>query len=425
MNQLGHQQPNSSNFVLGSLPQTTYNNNFRSAAPSLPLRGGYSGYSAGHRGPTPHSHHHTHHAQHHAKKCPAAADMNTGSNMSNYDTNPVGALQERFQSRGITPQYRVVQAEGASHAPTFSFQVILGDLTATGSGSSKKQAKHAAARAMLDKLDGRVPAQDGQTPLPPVQDNNAGAGAGQAPGNTVGALQELCVKAGYPMPTYDLGTVGGQPHQRNFSMHCCCGNMREEGQGGSKKDAKREAAQKMMDRLKAQGPNNGLAAQVNDTAATSTAQGIDEETINKLQNLKVETLNSVSSQKVAAFYRKLQTAGGNKLAALHVTSLKVRTNDYVAMLGDLGKEQKFEVTYVEEEEKSDDDMVQCLVQLSTLPVAVCYGVGSDVKSANNDAARHALNYLKMMTKRSIAQNPPQPNETGGPATPGLQQPAKK
>ena len=79
--------------------------------------------------------------------------------MSNYETNPVGALQvklfmmvvvvmimimkilvkiflvaiiliiskfqERFQSRGITPQYRVVQAEGASHAPTFSFQVTV------------------------------------------------------------------------------------------------------------------------------------------------------------------------------------------------------------------------------------------------------------------------------------------------------------
>ena len=116
--------------------------------------------------------------------------------MSNYETNPVGALQERFQSRGITPQYRVVQAEGASHAPTFSFQVllvsikdrrfikdilkvILGDLTSTGSGSSKKQAKHSAARVMLDKLDGRVPAQDGQTPLPPVADTANGP---QAPG---------------------------------------------------------------------------------------------------------------------------------------------------------------------------------------------------------------------------------------------------
>ena len=82
-------------------------------------------------------------------------------------------------------------------------KVILGDLTSTGSGSSKKQAKHAAARAMLDKLDGRVPAQDGQTPPPPVADTANGP---QAPGNTVGALQELCVKHGYPMPTYDLGT---------------------------------------------------------------------------------------------------------------------------------------------------------------------------------------------------------------------------
>ena len=40
----------------------------------------------------------------------------------------------------------------------------------------------------------------------------------QAPGNTVGSLQELCVKHGYPMPTYGMGPVGGQPHQRNFAM---------------------------------------------------------------------------------------------------------------------------------------------------------------------------------------------------------------
>ena len=42
------------------------------------------------------------------------------------------------------------------------------------------------------------------------------------------------------------------------------------------------------------------------------------------------------------------------------------------MLGELGKEQKFEVTYVEVEEKNDDDQIQCLVQLSTLPVAVSW-----------------------------------------------------
>ena len=44
----------------------------------------------------------------------------------------------------------------------------------------------------------------------------------------------------------------------------------------------------------------------------------------------------------------------------------------MGMLGDLGKEQKFEVTYVEVEEKNDEDQTQCLVQLSTLPVAVSF-----------------------------------------------------
>ena len=49
----------------------------------------------------------------------------------------------------------------------------------------------------------------------------------QAPGNTVGALQELCVKHGYPMPTYAMGPVGGQPHQRNFAMGKDVANAKE------------------------------------------------------------------------------------------------------------------------------------------------------------------------------------------------------
>jgi len=381
MNQISHQQHHpqhtGSNFVLGGPAvytqqphPNTFNttNNFRpGVATNRPT---YNSYNTKLTGKEP----------------------NTMSR-SSYETNPVGALQERFQSRGITPQYRVVQAEGASHAPTFSFQVILGDLTATGSGSSKKQAKHSAARAMLDKLDGRVPAQDGQTPLPPVTDNTNGP---QAPGNTVGGLQELCVKHGYPMPTYDLGAVGGQPHQRNFTIMCCVGKMRESGAGGSKKDAKRESAQKMIDKLKTMGPNSAPAS-----VSEVTQLEVDDELLNKMTTLKVETLNSGASQKVASFYRKLQSSGGTSLAKLHMTSLKGKGIDYVVMLGELGKEQKFEVTYVEVEEKNDDDQIQCLVQLSTLPVAVCYGVGNDIKSANNDAARNALNYLKMMTKRTV------------------------
>ena len=44
-----------------------------------------------------------------------------------------------------------------------------------GSGSSKKQAKHNAARAMLDKLDGRALIQDGIQPMPAVLPPGVGA----------------------------------------------------------------------------------------------------------------------------------------------------------------------------------------------------------------------------------------------------------
>merc|ERR1719312_890176 len=298
--------------------------------------------------------------------------------MSNYETNPVGALQERFQSRGITPAYQVVQAEGASHAPTFSFQVILGELTSTGTGSRKKQAKHAAARAMLDKLDGRVPAQDGQQPLPPLPDTNGS----QAPGNKVGGLQELCVKHGFPMPTYSMGVVGGQPHQRNFAITCTVGKLKENGAGGSKKDAKREAAQKMIDKLKSLGANGPEQVEL-------TAE--DEELISKMSTVKVDALTTEASEK---------NASGKCLIKLHTTQLNSRNIDHLALLDEISKEHKFEVTYVEVEEKTEEGEVQCLVQISTLPVAVCYAVGKDYNKAKIEAARMALNYLKLMTKKT-------------------------
>ena len=89
---------------------------------------------------------------------------------------------------------------------------------------------------------------------------------------------------------------------------------------------------------------------------------------------KVETLNSAASQKVASFYRKLQSSGGGSLAKLHMTSLKSRAR-ILTMLAcwenwEKNKSLRFEVTYVEVEEKNDEDQIQCLVQLSTLPVAV-------------------------------------------------------
>ena len=45
----------------------------------------------------------------------------------------------------------------------------------------------------------------------------------------------------------------------------------------------------------------------------------------------------------------------------------------MVFLQEIATEHQFEVTYVDIEEKTYSGRYQCLVQLSTLPVAVCQG----------------------------------------------------
>ena len=169
------------------------------------------------------------------------------------DTNPVGALQERYQSRGIFPNYRVVQVEGMSHNPFFTYEVNIDGMNAIGTGKSKKEAKHSAAKAMLDKLDGRVPA------LPPTtmpKENPAKAQASQAapndengnsPTNPIGSLQEYCVK--YRFPNYRVVQVEGMSHNPFFTYEVNIDGMNAIGTGKSKKEAKHSAAKAMLDKL--------------------------------------------------------------------------------------------------------------------------------------------------------------------------------
>ena len=270
--------------------------------------------------------------------------------MAQYETNPVGSLQERFQSRGIPPNYKVVQTEGASHCPTFTFQVFIGDMMAVGVGNSKKQAKHAAARNMLDKLDGREPSQPttpGQTvqgtggptgtiisttgengiPIKTEELMNEGVildGQDNA-GNTIGQLQEHCVRHGLPMPTYDLSCVGGQPHQRSFTINCRVGCLSISGEGTSKKDAKREAATKMWQRLKVLGNSalhlvtgsengNGVVHSTESVTGVGTIvevgdQGLDTEFVKmELDKMKIDTLTPKHSKAIQQFYKGLKVS---------------------------------------------------------------------------------------------------------------------
>jgi ribonuclease III len=69
-------------------------------------------------------------------------------------TDPKSALQEFLQSRGMAPgNYHVIAESGPDHQKTFRVEVrIAGQITAMGSGRTKKEAEQSAAIAALIQL---------------------------------------------------------------------------------------------------------------------------------------------------------------------------------------------------------------------------------------------------------------------------------
>ncbi|XP_015599552.1 interferon-inducible double-stranded RNA-dependent protein kinase activator A isoform X4 [Cephus cinctus] len=315
---------------------------------------------------------------------------------------PVSVLQELLSRRGTTPKYELVQIEGAIHEPTFRYRVTVTDVvdpivSAMGTGRSKKEAKHAAAKAVLDKLIG-VNTETADAPLPNsipdsqnLQELQGGYGEDKVIGNPIGSLQEMCMTRHWPPPKYTTEGEAGLPHERQFTIVCSILKYRQVGQGKSKKLAKRQAAQKMWQALRdTPGIDDEEIIQRNANVSACYAD---------LKDSKISTLTTPHSHKVSQFHKNLKSSTGVKLCQLQNTCLNDGDVNLVQFLQEIASEQQFEVTYVDIEEKSISGKCQCLVQLSTLPVAVCYGCGLTSKDAQASAAQNALEYLKIMTKK--------------------------
>ncbi|XP_037047381.1 RISC-loading complex subunit tarbp2-like isoform X2 [Bradysia coprophila] len=308
---------------------------------------------------------------------------------------PVSVLQELLSRQGITPSYELVQIEGAIHEPTFRYRVSYGDKDAMGAGKSKKEAKHAAAKNLIDKMTG-APFNESNT-------NNSSNGnldsSNSSLGNPIGWLQELCMARRWPPPTYETELEVGLPHERQFTIACVVLKHREIGQGKSKKVAKRSAANKMWIKLQETPLDQGQINQVLDEDGNVEIRVVN--ILNRYSDLKdvrVPILTNQHVGKVSQFHKSLKARFGKSLADLQTSCLNDKDVNFVQFLQEIANEHQFEVTYVDIEEKTYSGRCQCLVQLSTLPVAVCQGSGATTKDAQSHAARNALEYLKIMTK---------------------------
>ncbi len=230
-------------------------------------------------------------------------------------------------------------------------------------------------------------------------------------GNPVGELQELCMNRRTQPPVYEVSLEEGQPHERRFVIVCSVGKQKEAGFGKSKKLAKRQAANKMLRRLKEQPAENadcgsggiggvdggGSGAFVDDDelalGIVSAARGV----LNAQPSIPGGT-KQAQALRVANFYKNLKPLPGTQLQGLQELSCEQLKEDPSGRLDKICAEQDILVTYVQLEEVSKLGERMCLLQLSTAPVAVCFGTGEDEEAARKASSLNALQFLAVMTR---------------------------
>ncbi|XP_059157087.1 RISC-loading complex subunit tarbp2-like [Physella acuta] len=306
---------------------------------------------------------------------------------------PISYLQEYATKHAITPQYDLIANEGAVHEPTFIMRVTVGEnAVATGKGSSKKKAKHAAAQNALNILLG-------VTPNVQVEVKEEVEVVDEEVGNPIGELQEFTQKKLLKPPIYEFITEQGPPHAKEFICNIKLGKFTDKGTGRSKKTAKRTAAANMLAQLKAISQDKEAEKALEDSDEDEEIPlGFEKSTFTGLKQSKgkAKTVNPQSALEIQRFYDKVMVAGG-KQARGQGQSLTPPTN-YCQMLQEIAEVQRFEVQYFDIKDDSSMGMNQCLVQLSTSPVAVCQGTGPIMDEAHANAAHNALQYLRIMIK---------------------------
>ncbi|XP_027561226.1 RISC-loading complex subunit TARBP2 isoform X1 [Chiroxiphia lanceolata] len=323
---------------------------------------------------------------------------------------PISLLQEYGTRLGRTPGYDLLKAEGQAHQPNFTFRVTLGDISCTGQGPSKKAAKHKAAEVALRLLRGggaMLEPPEHSSPFPPEPPAEPGpAAAPPAPAvpppsprgpplemktpvsppqsecNPVGALQELVVQKGWRLPEYTVTQESGPAHRKEFTMTCRVERFVEIGSGTSKKLAKRNAAAKMLVRI------HNVPMEPRDG---SEAEGEEDQF-----NMTCPRLEGLRGRAPGCTWDSLRNSAGEKLGQLRSRGGAPAPGGACALLQELSEEQSFAISYLDIDALSLSGLHQCLVELSTQPTTVCHGAAPSRDGARAQAARNALQYLRIM-----------------------------
>ncbi|XP_024229727.1 double-stranded RNA-binding protein Staufen homolog 1 isoform X1 [Oncorhynchus tshawytscha] len=180
-----------------------------------------------------------------------------GEDTENFNKSEISQVFEIALKRNMPVNFEVLKEAGPPHMKSFMVCVAVGEFCGEGEGKSKKIAKKLAATAVLEELRRLPQLSPSMEKIQPARikkktksiiklQTSPEYGQGMNPISRLAQIQQAKKEK---EPEYSMMTERGLPRRREFVMQVTvCGHCAE-GLGPSKKVAKRNAAEKMLELL--------------------------------------------------------------------------------------------------------------------------------------------------------------------------------
>ncbi|XP_019751346.1 double-stranded RNA-binding protein Staufen homolog 1 isoform X1 [Hippocampus comes] len=183
------------------------------------------------------------------------SEVNEEPEEENLNKSEISQVFEIALKRNLPVNFEVLKEEGPPHIKSFVVRVAVGEFTGEGEGKSKKIAKRLAAAAVLGDLKRLPHIPSMEKTLPRIKKKTKSIiklqtspeyGQGMNPISRLAQIQQAKKEK---EPEYSMVTERGLPRRREFIMQVRVCGQSAEGMGPSKKVAKKNAAEKMLELL--------------------------------------------------------------------------------------------------------------------------------------------------------------------------------
>lgn len=165
--------------------------------------------------------------------------------------SPISEVYEIASKRKMKIDFEVVSSTGPPHHRTFVTTVTVGEFKASGEGPSKKVSKHLASSKVLEELRNLAPLAKSQATSRLYKHGGYGKKATKEldPSlNPISLLGQLRQRRKETLPVYTLISEEGI-RNKEFTLQVQVDSHTARGSGANKKEAKKNAAEAMLQLL--------------------------------------------------------------------------------------------------------------------------------------------------------------------------------